>query len=140
MVLSFCIQFFVFVSRSILRLDYFCFCNITIPECNTCLPLKTSSDIRGNNLDAAFGWRLIKAMKRKYLQLDFCNGVDLRGIRENKTRRLILSDFKNHGGMYGMEVVGAIFLAHFLRFNESVVELSFRRNDVQKDGAKVSFT
>ena len=34
------------------------------------------------------------------------------------------------------QVVGAIFLAHFLRINSSLETLSFRRNQVQKDGAK----
>uniref|UniRef100_A0A0G4IB82 Uncharacterized protein n=1 Tax=Chromera velia CCMP2878 TaxID=1169474 RepID=A0A0G4IB82_9ALVE len=96
----------------------------------------TFLDIRGNNLDAAFGWRLIKAMKRRYLQLEFCNGVDLKGIKTNVTTKLNLANFSNHCGLYGIEVVGAIFLAHFLRLNESVRELNFRRNDVQKDGAK----
>jgi len=33
-------------------------------------------------------------------------------------------------------VVGAIFLAHFLRLNSSLTSLNFSRNDVQKDGAK----
>ena len=57
-------------------------------------------------------------------------------IRENKIRRLNLASFENHSGLYGIEVVGAIFLAHFLRLNSSLRQFSFRRNMVQKDGAK----
>lgn len=102
------------------------------------LSLNTISylDVRGNNLDAAFGWRLIKAMKKKYLQLEFCNGIDVKAIRENKITKLNLSSFENHLGIYGIEVVGAIFLAHFIRLNSSIKAISFRRNEVEKDGAK----
>lgn len=96
----------------------------------------TYLDLRGNNLQAAFGWQLVKAMKRRYLQLEFCNGVFTRGLRENKTEELVLSSFSGHHGLYGIEVVGAIFLAHFLRLNSSLTHINFARNDVQKDGAK----
>eukprot|EP01066_Platyproteum_vivax_P001974 Platyproteum_vivax@DN12446_c0_g1_i1.p1 len=94
-------------------------------------------DLRGNNLNASFGWTLIKSMKKKYILMDYCNGVDLKSIRENKTKSLNLSNFSNHAGLFGIEVVGAIFLAHFLRQNWSLEFLCFRRNDVQKEGAKV---
>ncbi|CAK9052905.1 unnamed protein product [Durusdinium trenchii] len=44
-------------------------------------------------------------------------------------------EFANRG-MYGIEVVGAIFLAHFLRLNTSLTTFNFRLNHVEKDGAK----
>ena len=75
----------------------------------------------------------------RYLHLDFCNGVDTKEIRENKVEKLRLSGMNfdaGNGIYYGMEVVGAIFLAHFLRINTSLTTLDFRRHDVQKDGAK----
>lgn len=105
------------------------------------VPNITYLDLRGNNLNAAFGWRLVKAMQKRYLMLEFCNGVHLRGLRNDTETTLNLSGFNRgpldgHMGMYGIEVVGAIFLAHFLRLNSSLTELGFRRNDVQKDGAK----
>jgi len=100
------------------------------------VPNITYMDLRGNFLDAAFGWRLIKGMKRRHLLLEFCNGVNLRGLRDNVVDTLNLSNFSGHLGLYGIEVVGAIFLAHFLRINSSLQFLCFRRNDVQKDGAK----
>ena len=82
------------------------------------------------------GWKLVKAMKRRYLQLEYCNGVHTRALRDNVLSVLNLSTFNGHQGIFGIEVVGAIFLAHFLRLNSSVTDLCFRRNDVQKDGAK----
>jgi len=100
------------------------------------VPNITYLDLRGNFLDATFGWRLIKGMKRRHLLLEFCNGVNLRGLRDNIVETLNLSNFTGHLGLYGIEVVGAIFLAHFLRINSSLQFLCFRRNDVQKDGAK----
>lgn len=96
----------------------------------------TYLDLRGNGLDAPFGWRLVKAMKRRYLQLEYCNGVHTRALRDNTIHALNLSSFPGHHGLYGIEVVGAIFLAHFLRLNSSLTYLNFSRNDVQKDGAK----
>ncbi|CAD7927849.1 unnamed protein product [Amoebophrya sp. A120] len=96
----------------------------------------TYLDLRGNNLDATFGWRLIKAMKKRYLQLEYCNGVNTRAIRDNQVQHLNLAGFDGHSGLYGIEVVGAIFLAHFLRLNSSLKSLNFRRNQVEKDGAK----
>ncbi|CAD7928384.1 unnamed protein product [Amoebophrya sp. A25] len=96
----------------------------------------TYLDLRGNNLDATFGWRLIKAMKKRYLQLEFCNGVNTRAVRDNAIEHLNLAGFEMHSGLYGIEVVGAIFLAHFLRLNSSLKTISFRRNQVEKDGAK----
>lgn len=96
----------------------------------------THLDLRGNGLNAAFGWRLVKAMKKRYLQLETCNGVQMRALRDNALDVLNLADFSGHMGLYGIEVVGAIFLAHFLRLNSSLTHLNFRRNDVQKDGAK----
>lgn len=100
------------------------------------VPNITYLDLRGNKLDAAFGWRLVKAMKKRYLNLEFCNGVPLRALRTNAIESLNLSSFHAHHGMYGIEVVGAIFLAHFLRLNTSLTYLNFKRNDVEKDGAK----
>merc|ERR1719261_597903 len=67
----------------------------------------TYLDLRGNNLNAAFGWRLVKAMKRRYLQLEYCNGVHTRALRENAVEELNLASFSGHLGMYGIEVVGA---------------------------------
>ncbi|CAK0856922.1 unnamed protein product [Prorocentrum cordatum] len=96
----------------------------------------TSLDLRGNRLSAAFGWRLVKAMKKKYLSLEYCNGVPLHKLRHNSISRLDLASVHNNHCMYGIEVVGAIFLAHFLRLNSSLTELDFRRNNVEKDGAK----
>eukprot|EP00929_Paragymnodinium_shiwhaense_P119158 TRINITY_DN91032_c0_g1_i1.p1 TRINITY_DN91032_c0_g1~~TRINITY_DN91032_c0_g1_i1.p1 ORF type:complete len:1888 (-),score=482.22 TRINITY_DN91032_c0_g1_i1:66-5597(-) len=104
------------------------------------VPNITYLDLRGNNLNAAFGWRLVKAMRKRYLQLEYCNGVHLKALRDNLTDTLNLASFSgpmaSSMGMYGIEVVGAIFLAHFLRLNNSLTYLNFRRNDVQKDGAK----
>lgn len=77
----------------------------------------TYLDVRGNNLDAAFGWRLIKSMKKKYLQLEYCNGIDLRGMKANEQKTLDLCSITGHNGIWGIEVVGAIFLAHFLRYS-----------------------
>eukprot|EP00397_Hematodinium_sp_SG-2012_P001205 GEMP01001206.1.p1 GENE.GEMP01001206.1~~GEMP01001206.1.p1 ORF type:complete len:1723 (+),score=302.95 GEMP01001206.1:235-5403(+) len=96
----------------------------------------TYLDVRGNKLDSGFGWRLIKAMKKRYLQLEICNGISVRDVRDNKITDLNLSGFENHNGLYGIEVVGAIFLAHFLRLNSSLTSIHFRRNNIQKDGAK----
>lgn len=96
----------------------------------------TSLDLRGNRLSAAFGWRLVKAMKKKYLSLKECNGVPLEKLRHNTISKLDLASVHNNDCMYGIEVVGAIFLAHFLRLNSSLTELDFRRNNVEKDGAK----
>jgi hypothetical protein len=96
----------------------------------------TYLDLRGNNLNAAFGWRLVKAMKRRYLKLEYCNGVFTRGLSNDEIDQLNLASFDGHHGLYGIEVVGAIFLAHFLRLNKSLTFLNFSRNDVQKDGAK----
>eukprot|EP00931_Biecheleriopsis_adriatica_P065100 TRINITY_DN39724_c0_g1_i1.p1 TRINITY_DN39724_c0_g1~~TRINITY_DN39724_c0_g1_i1.p1 ORF type:complete len:1898 (+),score=373.96 TRINITY_DN39724_c0_g1_i1:40-5694(+) len=111
-------------------------------------------DLRGNRLNAAFGWKLIKAMKQQYLSLEFCNGVPLRALKAGSIDTLNLSPFYSHVGMpwpqnskeaamefanramYGIEVVGAIFLAHFLRLNTSLTSLNFRLNAVEKDGAK----
>lgn len=93
-------------------------------------------DLRGNRLTAQFGWSLIKAMKKKYLNLRKCNGVGLQDLRTNSIETLNLSSFKNHHGMFGIEVVGAIFLAHFLRLNTSLKYFNFSRNEVEKDGAK----
>ncbi|CAE8581131.1 unnamed protein product [Polarella glacialis] len=75
-------------------------------------------------------------MKKKYLNLEFCNGVPLRALRTNSIDSLNLASFHSHHGMYGIEVVGAIFLAHFLRLNSSLTYLNFKRNDIEKDGAK----
>eukprot|EP00439_Symbiodinium_sp_Y106_P009970 s4495_g1.t1 len=114
----------------------------------------THLDLRGNRLNAAFGWKLIKAMKKKYLNLEFCNGIPLRALRMNSIQVLDLSPRASHvgmpwtedskeaavefanRGMYGIEVVGAIFLAHFLRLNTSLISFNFRLNHVEKDGAK----
>lgn len=114
----------------------------------------THLDLRGNRLNAAFGWKLIKAMKKKYLNLEFCNGIPLRALRMNSIEVLDLSPCASHigmpwpeeskeaamefanRGMYGIEVVGAIFLAHFLRLNTSLTTFNFRLNHVEKDGAK----
>uniref|UniRef100_A0A7S4S9B5 Uncharacterized protein n=1 Tax=Alexandrium monilatum TaxID=311494 RepID=A0A7S4S9B5_9DINO len=100
------------------------------------VPNITYLDLRGNKLNAAFGWRLVKAMKKRYLNLEFCNGVPLKALRTNAIDSLNLAGVSGHHGMYGIEVVGAIFLAHFLRLNSSLTYLNFRRNNVQKDGAK----
>jgi len=120
------------------------------------VPNITYLDLRGNSLNAAFGWRLVKAMKKRYLQLEWCNGVHMRALRDNAVTSLTLAGFPGcrcgqpngvcqcgkasscpgHIGMFGIEVVGAIFLAHFLRLNSSLTFIDFRRNDVQKDGAK----
>lgn len=114
----------------------------------------THLDLRGNRLNAAFGWKLIKAMKKKYLNLEFCNGIPLRALKMNTIEVLDLSPCASHigmpwqedskeaamefanRGMYGIEVVGAIFLAHFLRLNTSLTTFNFRLNHVEKDGAK----
>ena len=104
----------------------------------TSLSFMSYLDVRGNNLSAEFAWKLVKAMKKTHMQLNFVNGVDTQSIRENKTRILRMSNVHSnvHNGLYGIEVSGAIFLAHFLRVNTSIEVLCFRRNDVQKEGAK----
>eukprot|EP00397_Hematodinium_sp_SG-2012_P001045 GEMP01001046.1.p1 GENE.GEMP01001046.1~~GEMP01001046.1.p1 ORF type:complete len:1504 (+),score=273.65 GEMP01001046.1:195-4706(+) len=96
----------------------------------------TYMDLRGNGLDSAFGWKLIKAMKKQYLRLDFCNGINTKRIRENSIDDLNLTGFLSHNGLFGIEPVGAIFLAHFLRGNTSLVSIQFQRNSVGKDGSK----
>lgn len=100
------------------------------------VPNITYLDLRGNRLSAQFGWKLVKSMKKKYLNLDFCNGIHLRDLKSNRMDTLNLAGFSQHHGMYGIEVVGAIFLAHFLRLNNSLRHFNFKRNDVEKDGAK----
>jgi hypothetical protein len=96
----------------------------------------TYLDLRGNGLDSAFGWKLIKALKKQYLKLDFVNGVDTKAIRNNAITDLNLTGFLSHNGLFGIEPVGAIFLAHFLRTNTSLLSIQFQRNQVGKDGAK----
>ncbi|CEM05616.1 unnamed protein product [Vitrella brassicaformis CCMP3155] len=93
-------------------------------------------DLRGNQLSPGFGWELMKALGRRYVLLTKVNGVHVRPLKDNTATSLNLSNWRGHSGLYGIEVVGAIILSHFLRFNESLKQIVFRRNDVQKEGAK----
>ena len=45
-----------------------------------------------------------QAMKRRYLQLEYCNGVHTRALRDNAVDTLNLSGFDGHVGLYGIEV------------------------------------
>lgn len=96
----------------------------------------TYLDLRGNGLSHEFGWRLIKAMAKQYTKLDFCNGIDTKKIRENDIDELNMTGFLSHNGLFGIEPVGAVFLAHFLRTNTSLQKIQFQRNGVGKDGSK----
>eukprot|EP00397_Hematodinium_sp_SG-2012_P000310 GEMP01000310.1.p1 GENE.GEMP01000310.1~~GEMP01000310.1.p1 ORF type:complete len:1691 (+),score=330.69 GEMP01000310.1:326-5398(+) len=93
-------------------------------------------EIRGNGLNADFGWKLIKAMKNSYLSLRTMNGMNVGALKDNKLRHLNLVGFKSGNGIFGIEVCGAIFLAHFLMINRSLESLKFQNNNVEREGAK----
>jgi len=93
-------------------------------------------ELRGNNLNADFGWKVIKAMKNNYLHLQTMNGMNVGAIKDNQIKHLNLVGFRNGNGIFGIEVVGAIFLAHYLRVNRSLESIKFQNNNVEKEGAK----
>lgn len=116
------------------------FCQHTDPEAIHSIVVSAQKlkrlDLRGNGLDANFGWKLISGMKNFYLGVENMNGMNLRAVKENKTRNINLAGYKSKSGIFGIEAVGAIFLAHFLMINKSVETLRFQNNNVGREGAK----